>query len=175
MRENCGEMILIGLRFDDLPNQKKARLERFLCEDKAAVVGDVVAKIHEFFQDEVWFPAGVKAEHSTLTCSDGCNIDFKMPVAVLSQPGDAAPQMLAVRWRWPNPKTGNGQTAGLPKPSSPEGHECRTCGLSKPRTQFGWNQFRRRNSPRCRGCCIGVPPPLASRHCRAGGTALSDF
>ena len=36
MRENRGEMILIGLRFDDLPNQKKPRFERFLCEENVS-------------------------------------------------------------------------------------------------------------------------------------------
>ena len=44
---------------------------RFLCEENVSRRSDVVAKIHEFYQDKDWFPAGVKAEHSTLTCSDG--------------------------------------------------------------------------------------------------------
>jgi hypothetical protein len=79
-----------------------------------------------------------------------CNIDFNMPVTALSL------QMLAVRWQWPSPSSKAGNWQPAPKPSSPEGDECRTCGLSKPRIsiQFGRNQLWRRNSLRCRDCCI---------------------
>ena len=51
--ENRGEMILIGLRFDDLLTRRNQGSSGFSVRKmRAAVVGDVVAKIHEFYQDK---------------------------------------------------------------------------------------------------------------------------
>jgi hypothetical protein len=69
-------MVRIDLVFDNLPDREKPRLERFFCHDNIARVGDVMEKIHELYQGRGWFPAAARAEHSTLTCRNGFNIDF---------------------------------------------------------------------------------------------------
>ena len=150
--EGWKEMVRIDLVFDNLPDREKPRLERFFCHDNIARVGDVMEKIHELYQGRGWFPAAARAEHSTLTCRNGFNIDFNLPVASLEQQCDGQPQMLAVRWLVASSDPEANPLRTAPKPFSPKGHECCSCGLAKPRSQFGRNQLRK-SRPRCRDCC----------------------